>query len=636
MVSILTVGIQLAGFKIASLSYFNVLGQVNGYNYNFLAYFVVVVASFMFYLSLSSVLNKRTKNINHKFYNFIYYLFYFLSIAYLYNIYLNEVEKMPFGKFLKESFLREQIYHPVYFVFMSTAIVGLVYVVLQNKQTFSKKFRVYCAVFFSILAAILSYAPNVFQYESGELWHMHAYMNSIINVFFLNPYNDITSSIYGHYGLIYCPFIKLFGSDLNAIAITIALFTGATYLSAYYVLNKLIRNDFLCLTSMIAVLGTSTTFFGAGQYFQGMPHRCLFPLLTIAFIIWCQNNIVSKKNMYVLEYILGMLSIIFNLETGLCCVFIMALYNCFLSWRRSFKYIALNFLKICAWLILCSGSAYAFVNFYNVLLGGEWNSIQTFIYPINSKEYDMFSILRLPLPDSDTPYSLYIIIFTLAAFSSLRNFFLDNLPKSLDIEKLIIAISGLSSFVYFINRTAPTNLFISHVQLILLLAVFSEVFIITNKEIFSHDSEITVKVLASSLSIFLLGWCAIEGFISMGNAISSRAKGVWETNSLKKDIVDYSHWVPKNVSAFGIGVPEFYFNLGLSTRIHITDWPDMNNFSLEELNNILAKNSEVIVNKASIKRFEIIPAILEKNSFVEKSSFYGKNFSCVLYKKYNP
>lgn len=633
LVSIITVGIQLVGLRIACASSLNIFGRINGYNYNLLAYFLVLVISFVFYMALSAFLSKRTKTINHKFYNIIYYLFYFLSIIFLYNIYLNEVEKMPYGKYLRSSFLREQIWHPLFFVFMSAAIIVLVYVILQYKQTFSKTFRVFCAIFFSMLGAMLSYAPNVFQYETGELWHIHAYINSIINVFFLNPYNDVTSSIYGHYGLIYYPFIKLFGSDLNAIAITIALFTGVTYLSAFYVLNKLISNDFLCLTSMFAVLGTSTTFFGTNHFFQGMPHRCLFPVLTTAFIVWCQNNIVSKKVLYILEYFIGSISIVFNLETGLCCVCIMALYNCFSSWRKSFNYIALSIIKMCALFILCVGSAYVFVNFYNLLMGGEWNSIKTFIYPIGSREYDMFSILRLPLPDSETPYSLYVIIFSLAAFSSISNFVLGNVKQNLNIEKLVIAVSGLTSFVYFINRTAPTNLFISHIQLILLLAVFSEIFVNKSKEIISYDSEKTVKVLASSLSLFLIGWFAIEGIISMGNAISYRAKGVWETKSLKRDIIDYSHWVPKNVVAFGIGIPEIYFSLGLSTGIHITDWSDMNNYSLSELNNILEHNQEVIVNKTSIKRFTIISTMLEKNGFVEKDRFIGKNFICVLYRK---
>lgn len=41
--------------------------------------------------------------------------------------------------------------------------------------------------------------------------------------------------------------------------------------------------------------------------------------------------------------------------------------------------------------------------------------------------------------------------------------------------------------------------------------------------------------------------------------------------------------VPENTLAFGTGIPELYYQLGWDPGIAITDWSDMNHYSLEEI-----------------------------------------------------
>lgn len=630
--------IQLIVLQLTSASSFNILGKIGELNYNSVVYIVMMLVSFFLYMIMCLLLKKKVglNRINHRLYNFVYFLTFGFALHFLYRMYCNETSKMPFGSLLTDSFLREQVNHLMFTLFMSIAIVGLIYIILNCGKTIFGNVRIYFSVFFSLLGGVFSYAPNIFQYDKWELYHMDAYINSIVNVMFLIPYSDINSSIYGHYGLIYYPFVKLFGNDLNAIALTIALFTGITFLAAFYILQKLIKNDLLFLTSIIAVLSISFTFFGAGPYFQGMPHRCLFPILTLAFITWLNFNLKSNKIIYFLEFVFGVVAIVFNLETGVFCVGLLVLYNVLSKWEKTFKKNVLLFFKSSALIVVCVCAAYALVNFYNILLGGTWNSVKTFIYPFASEEYKVFSLLRLPLPPPDTPYFLYIVVFSYAAFSSSYNILFNNRRQCLDIEKFIIAISGLGSLLYFINRTAPGNLFISHFQMVILLAVFSDTFINMDKRIvYDEASGKTLNILASFIAFFLVGWFAIEGVISVGNAITYREKGVWETSALEQDLNAFEKWAPKGAVAFGMGISELYYELGLNTGIHITDWPDMNHFSLKRLDDNLSQCSEVVVSEYSIKLFNNISLLLKNNGYYEKERFVGKIIKCVHYKKLN-
>lgn len=635
---LLVVVFQLLFLRLASISSFNISGKLYEYNFNNIVYIALLILSFLIYIILYSFLKKQitTNKISHRIYNTMYFLMFGFSLHFLYNMYCNETKAMPFGHFLVHSFVREHANHFLFSLFMSIVVIGLIIIILLSEKKILGKIRMYYAFFFSSLGAMFAYAPNIFQYDRWELWHMHAYINSIINVMHLIPYSDVNSSIYGHYGLIYYLFVKLFGSNLNAISITIALFTGITYLASFYVINKLVKNDLLFITSTISVLAMSCTYFGAGPYFQGMPHRCLFPMLTIAFITWRHYNTCSQKLLYLKELLFGVISIVFNLETGVCCVGIIVIYDLLSQWRKPLKDNLFLFAKSAFLIVSCIVLAYLFVNFYNITLEGEWNSINTFIYPFASESYHVFSDLRLPIPPPETPYFLYVVVFSYAAFSSLKNIIFEKKQQYLDIEKLIIAISGLSSLFYFINRTAPGNLFISHIQLVILLSVFADTFVSINKQIvYNNLSHKTLKVLASFLSIFLIGWFAIEGMISIGNVITYREKGVWDTNSFNKDINDFSNWVPENAVAFGMGVPELYYTLGLNTHIYITDWSDMNKFSLSKLNDVLLQSNEVIVSEHSIKIFKSIPLMIRKNGYNEKRRFIGNNFTLIHYQKAN-
>ena len=110
-----------------------------------------------------------------------------------------------------------------------------------------------------------------------------------------------------------------------------------------------------------------------------------------------------------------------------------------------------------------------------MLVGGDWIGVKTFIYPIASDEYDMFSILRTPLPSVFSGYVLYIILFTYTAFNAIYKLWKNpEFARENNIICMAIALSGLGALTYYVNRTATACLAVSRIQFVMLLGMYAE------------------------------------------------------------------------------------------------------------------------------------------------------------------
>lgn len=139
---------------------------------------------------------------------------------------------------------------------------------------------------------------------------------------------------------------------------------------------------------------------------------------------------------------------------------------------------------------------------------------------------------------------------------------------------MLISVGGMGLFTYFINRTVGMCLSISHIQFIMLLSVYSNLFIYTkfSKELINSDSEITYHYLFSMIAFGLVMWFSLESLMATGNIIENHKDTVWEIDSLKEDLDNYKKWKCDGVPAMGIGIPEFYYYEGEETNLVLTDW----------------------------------------------------------------
>lgn len=554
-------------------------------------------------------------------------------LIYLLLIYRNEVTGLFAGEDLKYSFLRQNVRHSV-FAPLALCVSALIACMIKYGGSLPRCFRVLWSLLFSGMAGAFTYVPNLFKNPLWHSYHIHAYTNSIVNTMAHAPFDEVNCSIYGHHGLIYYPLVKLLGGDYLAIALSIAFFAFVMYLCACYVLDALIDNDYLYAAAVAALIGTTLTYFGGGNYFQIIPHRYLFPLLTLAYITRLEKILPGKPRSRLCDLFLGAAAIIFNLETGLCCSVVLAAYRFFGTEFRSVKHFLVKVFKALLCVTVCFALAYILVNLYNLACGGNWNSLSTFIYPIGSESYDMSEILRTPIQNPLTGYTLHMIVFCAGLFDALYRLH-SRKNNARNMILLSTALSGLGSLIYFMNRSAATCLAITHIQLIIILAAASKEFLKINMEKLSLASLRRLFLSTETIaSVLLISFFAGESLLSIENTLINRMTTVYETVSLQDDIAAFDKWLPDDAAAFGMAMPEIYCMMERDPKVYVTDWAgqDMTAEGLAFIDAVLGRENRVFVTADTLEYVDLA-SLLDANGYSEQDRFVGQNFECIRYGK---
>ena len=179
-------------------------------------------------------------------------------------------------------------------------------------------------LFYGALAAIAGYAvyaPNTF-YAFYNLYHANAYFNSVYRVLQLQPYHAVNSGMYGFYGILLAPFVKLLGGTFQSFVVVMAVLTAASMLCYFYVLEHLTSHRTVRILGSIGILAAITVW-GSNIHLQTYPSRLLFAGFTLAWMVGKSRLSDTKRNVVVrraVSLILLTLSLIWSLETGLACV----------------------------------------------------------------------------------------------------------------------------------------------------------------------------------------------------------------------------------------------------------------------------------------------------------------------------
>lgn len=474
-------------------------------------------------------------------------------------------------------------------------LAALTYFAFNQIKDFklNKFSRVLICLIVSAIMGISQYCPNPFEDTFGEIYHFDAYTNSIFNIMELNAYNDVNASIYGHYGLLYYSFVKLFGGGTIGVAIAISFFTFLSAASISYALNKLLKNDFLFLLTELSVATAAVMVFKLGTYTQMIPHRYLFPAL---LIFWCTVVVIdsNKKWTEYAGWALCSLSILWNTETGLVCTFA---FGALCGIRKvksnglNYKIISVAF-KIAASFI----ASIAIVNVYNVLTGGEINSIKTFIYPIMSETYNVNDLIA-GVPVGPQFYIVEIIIFLIPISMTILKLSKNNYSgiSKTDEIMLLSATIGLGCLTYYINRAAYANISICHFEILIILGVFCDY---CYKKSDGSSSAVTKGELLLSKTVILLLTClSMETVIYTAINLHIKQSTSWNMDSLNETLEEIKNKVPEDTYAYGPGVPIIYGLLGWDTQCAATDLEDFNNYSLDYIDSNLSSLDACFMNR---------------------------------------
>lgn len=526
--------------------------------------------------------------------------------------YLFEVKIYPYNPSL---YLRHNIPFLQYLIFIILLMSIIIKLVRLNITLNKWIVRIFCISIVAIAFALM-YAPNIFNDTDYTLYHTHAYINSIFNVLRLSPYDDVNCSIYGHYGMIYYLPVKIIslicGSDMMAVAIVIGIFGSISYAMILYCLRKLVGNDIVfCMVAIGLLQPVAQTL--EETYYQIYPHRIFFPTLLIFAITIEKYKNIKFSNC--LNWILVTLGIVWNVEIGMVCGAALLIYNIYRiimtcnDKTKRFKQVFYNIL----YLIFSFMVSYMLVNLYNIVLGASMISLKQFIYPIGSSVYSISSLM-LPLPEIYGGYILVLIVFLSMLFFAIFHSFINRGNEKTLVKMeilLLISTMGLGTMTYFMNRTAYANLAIVHFELMIILGFFIDKICLHFK-----DWKALYKEIKSSKSRFIANkWNIILGytvvmittcivaasFSYIGTNIERRAGTTWRTQELEELYSEIDKNIPENTVAFGKGVPELFGGMNRKTNLYITDWSDMNRYSMNAIEEKVSNIDAFFAAKDSIK-----------------------------------
>jgi len=388
---------------------------------------------------------------------------------------------------------------------------------------------------------------------SGDPYHINAYIHPIYNVFYNTPYSSTSYSIYGHYELFYKPFLKIFGTSPYVIMIVVLILSFLTAFLLTRVVYKLVSNTVIRLLFPIALIAPTGVLFDSVSYMT-TPHRLLWGSIILTYAIKTNKG----KYYYVIGYILTALSLMWNTESGLVYIIVWSVYCLFneldFNIKSILKRIGLCVLGIVLAIIL----GLAFVNIYNLIVGGSV-FVKHFFYPIINDKFVENYVANIKFGNYMYMYCLYssLAIVIYCGYSYIRN-------KKLNEEQIVILMNATIVFgleLYYILRPVYFAILIVYPFTLVNMSYLAEKGVYKGINIFDIRYNMMNRII--SIMMFI-----VIGFLSLISCEipNKYAERYDEKRYTRETIDDELEWientVPENAYAFGWGIDEWYGYLG--------------------------------------------------------------------------
>lgn len=419
---------------------------------------------------------------------------------------------------------------------------------------------------------------NVFK---GDIHHKAAVFESIYNVCDLVPYTELTSGIYGHYGLFFLLPMRMAGGSLHMLAAVMAFFGCVTEAATLYVCHKLLQKNVLR-----AAAACSSIFFVAVSalipYWQIFPIREVFPMAVCAYACFLashKKSVFGTKWMWI-GYLLSGTAILWNTESGIFCVLAFGAYI-FIEQLQSHQWYEKCMLRLYIVLALLSTAsvvlAVGAVNVYNFFCGGEW-ILRDFFFPLFRKSY-MDGVLRYDPPWGNHAWVYTFVLFTAVlawAFFHTR-LFQDRQGRTAfkAPAAAVIAVCGLMLFSYYLNRAAYGNLCICfHAAICANALVIGETWPALRHRGRMVSLDVLARRAVAIVSIVIVVFLGIQMPFGVRRVAERRERGIYELKDIEKGISEIAAGIPENTYGVGCGISVLYHMLGWDHYAHIRDSSD--------------------------------------------------------------
>ncbi len=419
--------------------------------------------------------------------------------------------------------------------------------------------------------------------HNNDYKNLHAYTNTIFNLFWGQPFTETITSVYGHYAFFYYPLMKLiyaFGYH-NLLKIYLGLSVVqivCTLVIWIVILWKNVKNP-LILGFGIFFICFFTTANCTPIYHQLFPHRT-FPLAIGGLLIFFWYKAERKEIITAIGYLAGVLLIIWNSEIGIVILTAWsALHICSVLQTKNKKSYLLIAIHLAA-IPLTFMISVLFCGILNRSFGGEMISVKDFLFPILSPSY-MKDLLEHSLQSFPSAWmSITVLLLSFLGYGVMNTVLFTNKCQKSDQTAVCFSLSvlALGALTYAINRPAYNSFFIIMPVAGLMLSIIADSFsndlhyFSTNKKNVSADSHLRSCCACLSLSVLFI--MTISSFANIPYKIRNSAP--YKDTGKIVDFLQYFDSVKDN-KAIVIGDPFtfFYAYLGVDPDFYYMDMTDL-------------------------------------------------------------
>lgn len=495
------------------------------------------------------------------------------------------------------------------------------------KETAEKDETIYKMIFWAVCIGLglvyfyCLYTPNVYTADFN-LYHNNAYYNSVFSALRGVPRSELNSGVYGYYGILIAPFVLILGGTTRAFYVVIGTFSVIALLSMDYVAYKLIHNKVVRYLVVVAYVLVVTSMHWS-VYLQLIPHRIIFPSILMAFVVYINDR---KKNRLIdqaVGYVICGLSIIWNFETGIICLFA---YCCYFGLELLTKYrlvqlkLYLQILLRAFLAVLTFAGAFLFTGFVNICMGGYRLSIREFLFPMFNSSY-MTGYLTVDYQHGVVAWlfvagmAFMLLLYGLSR-TTLNPLYIAKEREQTDRQgklpeiSVMIATLTLGMMAYYINRSAYGNLTIIYQMAVIMLGLIADQCIVRIRRR-EHRSAMFIGLYRGLSATFIMVLCGLilTGAYNFRSCQDARNESRYTDVSLIKEGEKRIKEVCKpDTRAMGLSIQGIYSDLGWDPYYYFIDFADLGvnpesfQYIQEELNDNL--NEPILIDSVSLDLLE--------------------------------
>ena len=416
-----------------------------------------------------------------------------------------------------------------------------------------------------------------------DYYNINTYLNSILNLFWGQPFTTTITGIYGHYAFFYYPVLKAayalgFHSLYKVFTLTITVLNVLTLLIWIRILCWNVRSGSIRLLGifMLCHVDAARLLF---IYPATRPNRT-FPLAVMALMIslWYREKPEKKKRITTLGYIACLFLIIWNTECGLFALISWAALHICSALQtgsgRLFGKILLHAVLIPA---IFFGAVFT-AGILNVLHGGEMIPPLDFIFPMNSaKHMSEISVDLAPFPAAWISISVLLFAFLCRGIKDTLLCTASPRPSDQSAACFSFTVLSVGILSFAVNRPAYANFFVMLPFAGVMTAILADSYFNDAAGLLRKKTERKAVnrfcaysgLLSLSVLVFMTG----STLINIPNKLTACAH-YKDTAFLSETVQWITSAREKDAAAIGTSPSMFYAYLGLDPGIYYMDTPN--------------------------------------------------------------